>query len=106
VPPFEDWITLIGGLAGWRAVFPNKKREFRRAAQKTEGRAGRLQNRAFRQAFPQPAGPPVCAAHWPALLCSLPARPSVQPTENSCYSFGNTALQPAQEMRTDQPGQD
>jgi len=25
-----------------------------------------------------PVGPPLCAAHWPVLLCSLRARPSVQ----------------------------
>jgi len=39
-------ITLIGGPAGWRAVFPNEKRELSagwRAALKIEGRDGGLQ---------------------------------------------------------------
>jgi len=28
-------------------------------------------------------------------MCSSPARPLVQPAKNSCFSIGNTALQPA-----------
>jgi len=74
-------ITLIGGpagRAGWRAVFPNERREFRRAALETEGRAGGLHKNAVQRAFPQPTGPPLCAANRPILLCSLPPRPSVQ----------------------------
>jgi len=104
-------MTLIAGPAGRRAVFPNEKRELSagwQAAQKTEGRpagciksqSSGLRKRAGRAAekarlFPlpslmcrpparlnvQPTGPPFCAAH--------------QPVENSCFSFGNTALQPA-----------
>jgi len=37
--------------------------------------------------FVQPASLPFCAARRPALLSS------VQPAENSCFSFENTALQ-------------
>jgi len=70
---------------GWRAVFPNEKREFCRAAHKTEGRAGGLHKRAVWWAFPQPAH--LYVQLTGALLCSLPARLSVQPAENSCYSF-------------------
>jgi len=77
-------------------VFPNEKRELSagwRAAQKGgpagcgKGRGG-LQKRVARRpalicsplAHPvvQPAGPPFCAAR--------------QSAENSCFSFGNTAL--------------
>ena len=72
-------IILIGGPMGWRAVFPNEKREFCRAAHKIEGRAGGLHKRAVWRAFPQPAhlyvqltGPPCCATCWPGLLCSPP----------------------------------
>jgi len=54
-------------------MLPNENREFCRAARKTEGRAGRLHKRAVWQAFLQPVGLPLCAAHWPALLCSPPA---------------------------------
>ena len=39
--------------------------------------------------FPQPAGPPFCAACRTALLCRPP------PAESSCFSFGNTALRRA-----------
>jgi len=41
-------ITLIGGPAGWRAVFPNEKREL--SAGCTEGRAGGLHKKAVRRA--------------------------------------------------------
>ena len=50
-------------------------------------RAGELPFSAAPRPFPQPAGPSVCAAHRLALLSS------VQPAENSRFSFGNTALQ-------------
>jgi len=60
-------ITLIGGPAGWRAVFPNEKRYFRRAAHMTEDRAGGLHERAVWWAFPQPA-----------FMCSSLAHPVVQ----------------------------
>jgi len=86
-------VTLIGRPAGWRAVFPNEKRGFSagwRAAQKTEGRAGKLHKRVVwwaaekgmvgcRKRQPscppfsatklnvQPVGPPSCAVHWPVL---------------------------------------
>ena len=55
-------------------MFPNEKCEFLRAAHKTEGRAVELHKRAVRRAFPQPAGPPLCAACRPSFLCSPPAR--------------------------------
>ena len=119
-----DRITLIGGpagRAGWRAVFPNEKcklsagctedrRAGRWAAQTSSGPAGcgkgrgGLQKRAaFRPAlFRSPA---YCAAHQPALMCSPLARSAVQPagppfcaacqpTENSCFSFGNAPSSP------------
>jgi len=38
---------------------------------------------------------PCYAARQPALLCRQPAR---QPFENSCFSIGNVALQPAQPL--------
>jgi len=77
----------LEGQPGWRAVFPNEKHKFRRPAQKGS-----------------PAS--FSTAHQPAFMCSSLARPvlqpagpafcaACQPVENSCYSFGNTALQPA-----------
>ena len=52
-------------------------------------RAGELPFSAAPRPFPQPAGPSVCAAHRLALLSS------VQPAENSRFSFGNTARRPS-----------
>ena len=89
-----------------------KNLNFRRAAQKTEGRAGRLHKkevwRAAEKANPPAAlfrSPAYCAAHQPALMCSPLSGPAVQPAdplfcaarqpaENSCFSFGNTAPSP------------
>jgi len=75
----QNRLTLIGGPAGWRAVFPNEKREFlagctedeRGAAQKggpagcEKGQAGGLQKGSPALSLivnAQPAGPPSCAA--------------------------------------------
>jgi len=44
--------------------------------------------------FLQPV-PPFSAARWNTFLCSLQARPSVQPAESSRFSFGNTARHPS-----------
>jgi len=105
------WITLIGGpagRAGWRTVFPNEKRELSadwQAAQKTEGRASGLYKKAIRRAG-EKGIPPARPFPQPSVMCSPLARPVVQPAgppfcaarqpaENSCFSFGNTALQPA-----------
>jgi len=94
-------------------VFPNEKREFsagctedRRAGRRAtvKGGAGcRKEQAALALPFPQPSllcspparlsvqptGPSCSAACRPALLCGK------QPAENSSFSFGNTALQPA-----------
>ena len=78
------------GRAGWRAVFPNEKREL--SAGCTEGRAGGLHKKAVRQAAakagraaekgsPSAAlfrSPAYCVAHQPALMCRPLARPVVQ----------------------------
>jgi len=94
-----------------------KNVNFRRAPQKTEGRAGGLLKRAVRRDAEKdrldrrkgkPSGPPFSAAQFnlqPASMCSPLARPVVQPAgpscatrlplENSCFSIGNMALQPA-----------
>jgi len=88
-----------------------KNVNFRRAAQKTEGRAGGLLKRAVRRDAEKdgpdcrkgkPSGQPFSAA---SLMCSPLARPVVQPAgpscaarlppENSCFTIGNTALQPS-----------
>jgi len=92
-------ITLIGGPAGWRAMFPNEKNKLSAGCtEKTKGWASGLQKRtvlrpalfrssAFLLCSPlahpvvQPAGPSFCAAR--------------QPAENSSLSFSNTPLQPA-----------
>jgi len=79
---------------GWRAVFPNEKRELLmgwQAAQKTEGAA------LWPTLFCSPA---YCATHLnmqpTGPSCSAACRPPYcaarQPTENSCFSFGNMAL--------------
>jgi len=97
-------------------VFPNEKREL--SAGCTEGRACRLHKKVFQRAAEkggtgcrkgQASSPSFSAAQLtvqPALMCSPLARPIVQPAgtpfsaarqpvENSCFSFGNTALQPS-----------
>jgi len=68
-------VTLIGRPAGWRAVFPNEKRGFSagwRAAQKTEGRAGKLHKRVVWWAAEK--------AWWAAEKGSPPAPPFLQPS--------------------------
>jgi len=60
-----------GGLAGravWKAVFPNKRHEFRRVVHKTrglgwtKGQSGGLFRSPLARPFVQPAGPTFCAA--------------------------------------------
>jgi len=74
---------------------------FRRAAQKTEGRTAEKDGPTCRKG--QPSGSHVFVARRPALMCSPLARPVVHPAgppfcaarqtlKNSCFSFGNTAL--------------
>jgi len=43
----------------------------------------------------KPAGPPSCAAHCPVLLCSLPARPSVQLASLQKIHVFNLATRPS-----------
>ena len=102
-----------------RAGGPNEKRfqmknvNFRLAAQKIEGRAGRLQKRTGQAA--EKGSPPACPFPLSSLMCSLPARlnnvqptgracsavcrPALcaarQPAEDLCFAFGNMALQTA-----------
>jgi len=106
-------------------LFPNGKGEFSAgwpaAAHKTEVRTGGLHKKGGpsgcgkgrgglqKKAALQPVlflSPASCAARQTALMCSPLAHPLVQPAgppccaarqpaENSCFSFGNTALQPA-----------
>jgi len=88
-------------------MFLNEKREFstgctedRRAGCK-KGRSGGLRKKTGRPA--EKGSPPAHPFLQPALMCSPLARPVVQPAgspfcaacqplENSCFSFGNTAL--------------
>ena len=85
-------ITLIigGPVARWSGgtCFQMKNVNFRRAAQKTEGQASRLWKMMGR---PAEKGSPI-------LQCSLPFCAASQPPENSRFSFGNTALQPARPL--------
>jgi len=75
-------------------MLPNETHEFStgwRAAQKG-GLAGCTTGQASVLHISNPpfsAGPPFSAAHLPTLLFS------VQPTDSSRFSFGNTTLQPA-----------
>ena len=88
-PCFQMKNVNIGGLLIRQRAGP-----VRRDAQKG-GPAGFSAARRPRLCV-QLTGPLCCAACRPALLCSLfSAWSSVQPAENSCYSFGNTALLPA-----------
>ena len=73
---FHIWLMMMDNTnwrIGWAGgpCFQMKNVNIWRAAHKTEGRAGGLHKRVVWQAFPQPAGLPLCAAHWPALLCGL-----------------------------------
>jgi len=70
-------------------MFPNKKRKFRWVSIRQKAGLEGCTKERFGGLF---RSPPLCAYHWPALLCSLIARPSVQSAANSCYSFWNTAL--------------
>jgi len=74
------------GREGWRAMFPNEKREFL---------AGCTEDRMASQQAAEKGSPLTCPFLQSSLMCSLPALPSVQPAENSCFSFGNRAFQPA-----------
>jgi len=88
-----------------------KNVNFRRAAQKTEGRAAKKGGAAGcgkgRAGLQKKGSPPLRPFLQPSLMCSPPARLNVQstfpscsaacrqPLENPCFSFGNTAPQPA-----------
>jgi len=97
-------ITLIRGPGG--LYFQMKNMNFQRAAHKTEGQAGGLHKKVVWRAA-EKGSPPALPFPQPSLMCSPPACLNVQPTgspfcaarqpmENSCFSFGNTALQTAQ----------
>jgi len=88
-------------------VFPYEKGELLavwRAALKTEGRAGGLHKKAVRRVAEsgragcrkgQPSGPPFSVGQLNVQPAIPPFCAARQPMENSCFSFGNTALQPA-----------
>jgi len=90
-------ITLIVGPAGWRAVFPNEKREVSadwRTAQKTEGRAGGLHKKVVRRAAEkgmlQKRAALQTALFRSPVYCA--ARLNVQPTGPSCTAASRSAL--------------
>jgi len=85
-----NWKGRQAGRAGG-PCFQMKNVNFRRAAQKTEGRAGGLHKKAVQRAVDKgvagckkgkPSSPPFSAAQLtvqPFLMCSPLARPVVQP---------------------------
>ena len=99
-------ITLIGGpvdrapRAGWRAMFPNEKRELsadctedkteRGPAGCTKRRCGGLRKRAGRGA--EKGSPPDRPFPQPSLMCSPLAPLNVQPTGQSCSADCRPAL--------------
>jgi len=108
---FRIWIrsqkiNIFSPLVGWRAAQKGRLhyRTGQWAAHK-DGPAGCTLTCAAEKGGPEDcpflqAWPSFSATCRTALLCSLPARPYVfcaarQPAENSRFSIGNTALQPA-----------
>ena len=94
---------LEGRVSKWKTWIVGRlhRRQDRRASQRAVQKGSAAGCRKG-----QPSGPPFSAARRPPLMCNPPAIPVVQPAsplfyaarhpkDNSCFSFGNTALQPA-----------
>jgi len=81
-----------------------KNVNFWRSALKIEGRAGGLHKKAVRQVAEkgragcrkgQPSSPPFFVGQLNVQSAGPHLCAARQPTENSCFSFGNMTLQPA-----------